>query len=142
MVRQIVMAAALALCPWAGTLAEPVVTGWETAAPVSGSPAGCDLLPLAEQLARPEVRLGTPQYANLTYRNTLLKYVNGYYPRLATDLLRGEGPYLDALHAMMGSAGPACAHAYRALLLQEETPQGFALALWGWRETAGTGGGG
>lgn len=106
--------------------------------PATASTALCTLNTLDEQLLAPELRSETPQYAERNYRKQLLRFVNAYYSSLASDLLRGNGDHLTALHRLMGSTdNNLCTETYRELLLTEVTSQNFALALWALRTTTG-----
>lgn len=99
-----------------------------------GSLHACTLLPMEEQLRLPIVRSDTPAYAELNYRKQLTRYVNGYYGSIASDLVRGEGQYLDALNALMGSPDKSCNNTYRDMLAAHVGSGALAKALWELRQ--------
>jgi hypothetical protein len=94
----------------------------------------CALTDMYSLLKTPELRNGLPQYATIQYRGQLIRFVNGYYRKLAEDILQGAGERLDSLHKTMGSKGDACTHHYRDLLLASGSSEDFAMALWDFRQ--------
>ncbi len=101
-----------------------------------GLVSACGLTEMPVHLQRPELRSSIESYAVSDYRNQLLRYVSGDYARIADDLLRGSGSYLDALHVLMGSVDTQCTAQYRDLLLAHTGAREFALALWQFRTRA------